>query len=286
MTKENQELLGKITKYINLNEEIQFLGLIGSNSNIENINDEYSDIDLIFVTNNSINYFNNSDWLSYIDEVWFSFTEADPGINHWERRCIFKNGLDVDFIIVDGDQLKDGVASFPVLNEICLDSLQVIVDKNNIRPFFNRFINNKTAYKGPSRSEFENIVNDFYFHYLWCYKKCLRGEYWVALQCVNGYLKNKTLKMIEWYEHSVNGVDYNTYYQGRYIEKWAENSIKIDMNKIYSNYSKENIISALNENIRMFTKIADLTGSMNGYDVPKKEIDKLINWVNTNYTNK
>lgn len=283
MTQDNIALLNKISYFFSGVNEVEFLGLIGSSSNAENLSDEYSDIDLILVTSNLEKYYSDGSWLSSIDDVWVTFTESAKDINYWERRCVFSKGLDVDFIIVDKAKLLNPQESFPVLNDVCHKTLQVVMDKGNLFPYFNRFITDKHDCTLPLQNDYDNLVNDFYFHYLWAYKKCLRGEYWVALQCLNSYLKSKTLTMIEWYEHLLHGNDYNTFYQGRHLEKWAEESIKSELENIFSSYNKDSIIKALDANRILFTRIAKDTAKMIDYVFPEEKVAKLVDWVNEKY---
>lgn len=281
MKQENEDLLVKISDFGIAAEDVFFLGLIGSSTNDDRVSDQYSDIDLILVTSDPMKYYREDAWLRSIDEVWFTFTESAPDINYWERRCIFKDGLDVDFVIVDAEKLRTDSRQFPVLNEICRKSLRVVLDKNQTKQYVDRLIVEEKAYALPTQDEFANVVHDFYFHYLWSMKKCLRGEYWVALQCVNGYLKNKTLTMIEWYERSIHGTDYDTFYNGRFLEKWVEISIREDIKHIFSRYDKNEIIKAIIANKDFFTKIATRTAEMNSFDFPNKQVAKLSEWINT-----
>ena len=48
-------------------------------------------------------------------------------------------------------------------------------------------------------------------------------------------------------------------------------------------YGKENIISALDANMHLFTRLAKMVGESQKFDFPEKRVDKLINWVRTNY---
>lgn len=280
MKQENEELLVKISDFGIAAEDVLFLGLIGSSTNDDHVSDQYSDIDLILVSSNAMKYYREDAWLRSIDEVWFTFTESAPDINYWERRCIFKDGLDVDFVIVDADKLKTDSGKFPVLNEICRKSLRVVVDKNQTKQYVDRLIVEENTRALPTRDEFVNVVHDFYFHCLWSIKKCLRGEYWVALQCVNGYLKNKTLTMIEWYERSIHGTGYGTFYNGRFLEKWVEPSLREDIEHIFSRYDKDEIIKAIIANKKFFTKIATRTAEKNGFDFPNEQVAKLSEWIN------
>lgn len=286
MRQENTELLSKIEAFVNTTNDICFLGLIGSASNNEMLNDEYSDIDLIAVSNNLLKYFDNDQWLYSIDEVWMTFTESVPDLNHWERRCVFKDGIDVDFVLVEEAKLVSDSDAFTVLKEICHSTLKVIVDKKNISRHFKNIISDKKEHSFPGEIEYNNVVNDFYFHYLWTFKKCLRGEYWIALQCINGYIKKRTLTMLEWYEHSLHGKEYNTFYNGRYLEMWVDTPLLDEIKSTFSSYDKKSILNSLIANKKLFAKIAKETAIMNGFTFPEIQEKKLSDWINSEYITK
>jgi aminoglycoside 6-adenylyltransferase len=283
MTQENTKLLLKIQNFVYTVSDISYLGLFGSSTNNENLNDEYSDIDLIIVTNNLKKYFEDENWLHSIDDVWMTYTESEPQNNYWERRCVFKNGLDVDFLLIDKMKLISNSENFPVAKNIFHKTSQVLIDKDNTGKYMETIIMEKNCFYFPSQAEFNNLVNDFYFHYLWTYKKCLRGEYWTALQCINRYMKKRTLKMLEWYEHSLHGKEYYTFYDGRYIEKWIDKTLLEDISLIYSSYGKESILNALAANKKLFSKIAKKTAMINKFTFPEIQEQKLSEWIDDNY---
>src|SRR5512133_1592689 len=158
MRQQNAELLSKIEAFVHMTNDICFLGLIGSCSTNDQFNDEYSDIDLIIVSNNLPSYFDNEQWLHSIDEVWMTFTESEPDLNHWERRCIFRNGIDVDFVLVDKTKLVSDSKEFPVLKEICCSSLKVLIDNDNINRYFKSIISKKKEFSFPGEIEYNNLV--------------------------------------------------------------------------------------------------------------------------------
>lgn len=278
MTKEHEELFAKIECFVRGAEDVRFLGLIGSSSNEGDLSDEYSDLDLVLVTDNMERYYSDDAWLSSIEEVWITFVESAPDINHWERRCIFRNGMDVDFIIVEKGKFLVNAGQFPVLKDVCRKTMRAILDKDNMATYFMGIAEDRKKYIGPKRGEYANLVNDFFFHYAWALKKCLRGEYWVALQCVNGYLKARTLTMIEWYEHAIHGNGYETYYHGRFLERWIDEPIRAEVGGIFSSYGKNHIINALEANRSLFARIAKEVGGRNGFEFPLEKVDALTDW--------
>lgn len=77
--------------------------------------------------------------------------------------------------------------------------VQEFINKHYYHLQFREYVNLSVASPQISESEFLNLTNDFYFHNIWAAKKLLRGELWSAKMCVDAYLKNYLLKMIELY---------------------------------------------------------------------------------------
>lgn len=277
------ELLKKIQNYVLTSDEISCLALIGSQSGSDNLADEFSDIDLLLVTSNRIKYFESSDWLREIEEMWVSFTESDSSANFWERRAIFKDGLDVDFIIIDESQLMEDIDSMPIVKDICNKEVNVIIDKINATSKLHQLRTLPRVFTFPTDNEFNNLVNDFYFHFLWAYKKIMRGEYWIALRCINSYLQSRLLTMLEWHEHALHGVNYQTYYDGRFLEKWVDQGVLDRFKGTFSTYDQAAMESALKNLVVLFTEKAKDLCNQKNYFYPCEGVEKLTEWIEKNF---
>lgn len=278
MTAHNDALLERILDVARDDEGIRALALIGSSVGPERINDEYSDIDLILVADSPAKFLESASWAEAIGAVWFSFAESVAAENHYERRFLFEGGLDVDVVVVEANRLKSQPASLVIAREICSRGIRVIHDKDALTPALQGLVGEIRAFTFPTESEFRNLAHDLYFHYLWAMKKCLRGEYWVALQCVDGYLKRKTLAMLEWYERSIHGKDYDTRYEGRYLERWLDDDLRGDLAGIFAPYDKHEILRALDATLRFFTKIARPTAAALSFPFPEDELAELTKY--------
>lgn len=119
-----------------------------------------------------------------------------------------------------------------------------------------------------SEPEFNNMVNDFFFHTVWASKKILRGELWTAKMCIDAYLKNYLLKMIEMYSVSKYQVD--VWHDGRFLDRWAEREILSDLEKCFARYDRKDMVSALAATLNLFCRLAGQTAEMKGYKYPKE----------------
>ncbi len=280
------DLLEKILAFARAREDISCLAQIGSRAGPEALSDEFSDLDLLLVVKNISPYFSGETWLDEIADRWITFNEAAPEINFYERRVIFAGGLDVDFVLVDEAILKEDVGRLPVAKEICRENLLVLNDRAEISPYLDKLRVGKPPFAFPVQTEFSNLVNDFYFHYLWAYKKILRGEYWVALGCIDSYLKTRLLLMLEWHERACHGIEYDTFYAGRHLEKWLEPELAPQVPELFSRYHPVEMESVLRKNVEFFTRIAQETAARLGYSFPDDGRQQLVDWIEETYVHR
>lgn len=277
-----KEMTDRIIQFSYEKSDIRCLAMIGSRSREENTWDEYSDLDLVIITSDFEKYLNTSDWLPQIGRFWFSFKETAPEINHYERRTLFDNGLDVDFVLADSEQIRNNPDSFPVLKELCEKSIKVLIDKDNYSPTLSNYIKVKNSIPLLSEVEFLEVINDFYFHTVWCLKKIKRGELWIAIKCLNFYLKSLLLKMIEMYEHCNHGIKYDTWYDGRKLEKWADKMILKKLENTFAHYDQNDMIKALLETNDLFSSLAKDIALKKKYLYPNNIEKEYLAWLNNN----
>ena len=163
MTEAHQQLLSRIRTYCGARPDIRCLALIGSQSGKAEFADEFSDLDLLIVSTDCVPYFLEEGWLSAIDPVWLSFSEAVPEANHWERRAVFSGAMDADFVLADAALLDETPDAFPILREICAADVDVLIDKDDFGALLKSFVHVPGSFTFPTESEYRNVVQDFGF---------------------------------------------------------------------------------------------------------------------------
>lgn len=104
-----------------------------------------------------------------------------------------------------------------------------------------------------------DTVKDFWYHALWTAKKLRRGEIWVAKFCCGGYMKHRFLQCLEWYTKATRGQDYDTWYRGRFLEKWADPLILTELRKTFAPYDEEGVKEALYHTTSLFQQLPQET---------------------------
>lgn len=245
--------------------DIKSIIAIGSSTRNDNKADEYSDLDLFIVTDN-VNTWYSGEYPNRIGEVSISFIEPTLGGGR-ERRCIFDKDKDVDMIIMTPEQfetaLKDGVAGW-VMNR----GYNILYDVNSYENMIQTYVVFGASAPNMSDSEFDNMMNDFYFHNIWASKKLLRGELWSAKMCVDAYLKNYLLKAIELYCHEIQEKD--VWHDGRFIDRWADEEIIEELKKCFAHYDRQDILNALLATNTLFERVTREIAQNRGCIYPDK----------------
>jgi aminoglycoside 6-adenylyltransferase len=278
----NGHLLERIVAWAGGDAEVDCLALAGSRATGRG--DEYSDIDIILATGNVERFFNGTEWIGGVGRHLFTFAESEPQSRHLERRVAFEGGLDADFVILDTAVLERSPELFTVAREVCSGGVLLLIDKRGIGEAILALRGETLPFAFPDRAAFDDVVGDLYFHCLWATKKLARGELWVALGCVNGYLKARLLRMLEWYERARRGIGYDTRYAGRSLELWAEPEILARLESCYGGYGATSAEKALRATESLFADLARYVGSRLGYPFPEGERAELLGLIESRLT--
>lgn len=258
------QIKSKILEYANSDDEIKAIVAIGSSTRSDVKADEYSDIDLFIVTTNTEPWF-SGEYPKKFGNVSISFIENTLGGGK-ERRCIYDEDKDVDMIMLTPEQFKaaisEGVAQW-VMNR----GYDVLYDAMDCTSLLREHIKSGTSTPSISEEEFSNMVNDFYFHNIWSYKKLKRGEIWSAKVCVDSYMKRYLLRMMELYCYKTTCVD--VWHDGRFLEKWAGEEILSELKECFAHYEKEDIKNALIKTHELFARITKELAEIYGYEYPE-----------------
>ena len=270
-------LLEKIVAFANHDERVTAVIMIGSQARPSKAADEYSDIDLIWVTSDTNCFIHSNDWLSAIGTHHIAFTEKTiAGAD--EKRVMFEDALDVDFIIVSSADMASVLADGAALS-ILQSGYRILVDKVGIQAAIPSPIPS-TPYVFPSEDTYANVVHDFWYHAIWTTKKLLRGELWAAKFCLDGYMKHKLLWMVECYEHAHHGTACNTWYNGRFIDTWAEDGIMAQLATTFAHYDRQDMALALKKTMALFRHLASRAAKKAGYTYPLEADEYAARWVN------
>jgi aminoglycoside 6-adenylyltransferase len=257
------QIKNKILESAESDDDIKAIVAIGSTTRSDIKADEYSDLDLFVVTSNTEPWF-SGEYPKKFGNVNISFIEDTLGGGK-ERRCIYDEDKDVDMLVFTPEQfeaaIKEGVAQW-VMNR----GYAVLYDSMDFSSLLEKHITFSVTAPSMTEDEFLNMINDFYFHNIWAYKKLKRGEIWSAKISVDSYLKNYLLRMIELYRYRVSGVD--VWHDGRFIDRWAGEEILSEIKECFAHYDKDDIKRALIKTHELFARITRELAEVEGYEYP------------------
>lgn len=250
------------------NEKIKAVIEIGSQTRKCEKADEYSDLDLIIISDISEAFIDDDKILSEVGDIQISFTEATFG-GGMERRILFDGNLDVDFILLSPDQFISLMESHFV-DVIFARGFSVLYDTMNAADKITVKSGSRLPYEKLTDKEYDNLVNDFWFHTVWAAKKICRGEIWTAKMCIDGYLKRYLMRMVEMYHVCVHGNDFDVWHEGRMVDKWADEEIKSKLAECFDSYDAQGLSSALKNTADLFGFLARTCARTDEYNYPQK----------------
>lgn len=255
----------KLLGYAQKDDDIRAVIAIGSSTRTDIPADEYSDLDLFIITKEPGKWF-SGEYPKLIGKTDISFIEPTLGGGK-ERRCIYDGDRDVDMIILTPEQfgaaLKEGVAGW-VMNR----GYNVLCDKDGFKALAGKYVKPEVSHREMAEDEFTNIVNDFFFHNIWACKKLLRGELWSAKMCIDGYLKERLLKMIEQYAMANGTAD--VWHDGRFLDRWADDPVREELKSCFAHYDTADCKKALDSTHTLFAKLAADVAEKRGYRYPSE----------------
>lgn len=262
------EIKRRMLEYAVKDDDIKAIAAIGSSTRKDQTADEYSDLDLFVVTNDTEKWY-SGEYPQRFGKVNISFIEPTLGSGR-ERRCIYDEDKDVDMLIFTPEHfesiVRDGTAEW-VMNR----GYEVLYDSMGCTELLRSCI--KPVVKAPaiSEEEFINTVNIFYFHDIWALKKLRRGELWSAKMCVDQYMKQLLLRMLELYCHKSKGAD--IWHDGRFLEKWVGDDILAELGNCFAHYDTKDVSRALAATHSLFSRITEELAELEGFVYPHQARD-------------
>lgn len=258
-------------------DKVVAVAVIGSQARKENRADEYSDLDLIMVVTDSEDFLSSDDWFRQLGTVQVSFCENTLA-GQKEKRILFDDAQDVDFVLVpqsDAEGILENADCLQFLGKGC----KVLVDKQGLFGEIPPSADAGHPYCPPTEEEFINQTSDFWYHTVWATKKLLRGELWAAKFCIDSYMKFKLLWVLEHYEHLTHGDAYNTWYGGRFVDRWADNVVTEKLAKTFAHYDHNDMITALLETMELYRFLATEVSRGMGFSYPRHADAYTSAWV-------
>ncbi len=281
-------LIERFVKWAETREDIRAAIVVGSRARVVEPADDWADLDVIVVTSDPEYYVEFANWLKNVGTAVLTFVEPTASGDEMERRALFEGMLDVDFAIiplVKAQRLMEaGMAPAEVVNTFGR-GMRVIVDKDGIAAQLEKLVASAHAspVHAPSQEEFLQVTSDFLYHAVFTAKHLMRGELWWAKMSSDCYMQRLLLRMIEWHARAKHGWNYDTWFRGRFFEKWADPQVLRQMRDVFSYYDEADSRRGLLAAMGLFRTVALETAGRLGYSYPEKADMQVTEWIRARF---
>jgi len=264
------DILEAIVGFAESQEAIRTVILTSSRAGAGEI-DEFSDYDIMVVTDHADTYLGTDAWIETIRPVWVfikeQFTHGDDVIP--TRLVIYQDGIKVDFsfwkVSILRNFVMQGFADTDDLNR----GYRVLMDKDGLAaqlppPAIKAFKVSK-----PVREEFLSTIHEFWFEIAEIAKYLARKDLFPAKQRENGVVKALLLRMIIWNVQAKNNWTANTHTDGRRMRSWVDRETMNSLAETYSGFGFEESRKSTAAAIELFRELSKKTAQLLGYDYPR-----------------
>lgn len=276
--------------------------VVGSWARVDHPADEWADLDIGFTATDPQRYLSSTDWLENIANPWVTYPDQAGVVHH----VLFEGGLDAGFAVLPNNTVKQAVRFLPVLRRVPIlwrllpkglgerlkqdiasaadyyrRGARVILDKDGLAAkFLALFPASAQPHDPPGLTEFQNVVNEFWFQAVWTAKHLRRGElWWAKAESLDGRMKALLLRVMEWDAWATHGWDYDTWEGGRFLEEWADHRAVRQLRDAFAYYDENDLWRALLATMDLFRWLASETAERLGYAYPTTADERVTAWV-------
>lgn len=285
--------------------------LVGSRARTTEPADALSDIDVLMITTRPRLYASTTGWLRDLGEPILTCTFSTVVGRRAVRSAEFDVGdgpLHVDFAMVGSFEsrwagrllrifaryptampvvrrtLRDEIASW--FDALRKGTPRVLIDKDGTALGMLGFSPPPATRRAPTAAEFDEAVQSFLDLSLWQSKLLLRGERWMAVHVCDHQRKERLLRMLEWQVRATRGPEHETWYTGRFVERWADPRVATALGDTFGRYDEEDQWRALFATIRLFSWVARETAEALGFPYPSRAEERVVGWLDERFTSR
>lgn len=293
--------LREFTTWAQRQRDVRAAWVVGSRARTVQPADEWSDVDIMLVTTRPRRYLHASAWLRDIGSPWMDYLiETQIGARN-VRHAVFEGAVCVDFAILSSLETRWAspmlrlVAWYPRLMRLLPSGLAtqaaawfqilrkgaplVLVDKEGAAARMTHIPVDKPVRRPITEREFSNVVGGFWSLSMWTAKQQLRGQLWMANYECAYELRTHLLRMIEWHARAVHGTDYDTWYWGRFLERWADPRAVAALRDVFSRYDARSSREALFASMELFSWLARETAERLRFSYPGEAEEAATRWL-------
>jgi aminoglycoside 6-adenylyltransferase len=245
-------------------DDVRALLVVGSHARTDTPADRWSDLDLILIVDDPGPYAEDLSWVEEFGRPVLTFLEDTP-VGERERRVLYETGEDVDFPLFPVTALERLEKSENAAH-LLARGYRVLVDRIGLEERLAQVAASVGQLSRPTQHDHTELAADFWYHALWAAKKLRRGEVFTAKGCLDGYMKDRLVTLLEWHARAVDpSVD--TWHAGRFVERWADPGALAALETAYAQYDLRDVARALWETIDLWQGLEEEVASRLGLEI-------------------
>jgi aminoglycoside 6-adenylyltransferase len=250
------ELEGLIVDWGGQENNVRAIALVGSRARSDTPADEWSDYDVVVFARDAAALLVREDWIGEFGEPRLTFVEPTAVGDQRERRVLYEDGTDVDFAVVPSELLEH-----PAVAHVASRGIRVLLDKDGELTARLADLPEPAPPALPDETALGDLVSDFLYHAVWAAKKLRRGEVFTAKRCVDSYMENVLLRVLEWRTRAENPT-VDTWHAGRFLERWADPVELAEFAGTFARYDAADVRRALFASMDFFRRHAQETARL------------------------
>ena len=245
-------------------EDVRAAVVIGSQARHEAPADRWSDLDVVLFLDEPERLASDASWIESFGTPVLSFLERAPVSGQVERRVLYDDGQDVDFVLLDASAWREVMAE-PDPAAVLARGYRVLHDELGISVALAE-LTSPAEPEPPDAAALSELANDFWYHALWTARKLRRGEVFTAIGCLDGYLKARLVTLLEWHARALDP-SADTWHGGRFLEHWADPGALAALERAYAHYDLRDVARALWETIDLWQGLEEETARRLGLEL-------------------
>jgi len=253
-----------VTDWAREREDVCALLVVGSQARATVPADRWSDLDIVLIVDDPERYAEDPSWVREFGQPVLTFLEDTP-VGQRERRVLYETGEDVDFPLFPVTALELLEQSENAAH-LLARGYRVLVDRIALAERLARVAAAAEQPLPPTQRDLTQLASDFWYHALWAAKKLRRGEVFTAKSCLDGYMKDRVVVLLEWHARAIDG-SVDTWHEGRFVERWADPGALAALEKAFAYYDVRDVARALWETIDLWQGLEEETARRLGLEL-------------------
>lgn len=263
---EADAFVAALVRWAERRDDIGAVLLVGSQARTEEPADRWSDVDVVLFVEEPARYLDDAGWVEAFGQPLLTFLERAPVGDAIERRVLYDDGLDVDFVVFPSTALELAAAD-PETAAVLGRGYRVLADRVGLTELAAQASALKPLPGLPSEDDLDALAADFWYHAVWAARKLARGELLTAKRSTDGYLKERLLTLLTWHAQAV-GPKRDTWHEARFFERWADPRSVEALRDAYARYHAYDVRRALQATTAVFERFERETRELLGLAPP------------------